>query len=130
MNICIPYNIINHKNIYFHDPIKNTVINNSHFIRILYSNKYIISSGLHILYSYNEFCDELYNNFIYNNNKLEKSILNLYNSNIKHFYKLEELLNLYYYKLKENKKNKFILKISGIWENNYGIGITSKIIIL
>ena len=41
MNIIIPINNINDKNIYFHDPIKNTVINNGDFIRILYTDKFI-----------------------------------------------------------------------------------------
>ena len=126
MNISIPFNIINDKNIYFHDAIKNTVINDSYFIRILYSNKYIVTNGIHIIFDFNEFDNQFINNII----KLEKIILNLYNPLLKHFYKLEEMLSSYNNKFKEYKNNKFILKISGIWENNHGIGITSKIIIV
>tara|TARA_Y100001980_G_C14491040_1_gene268140 strand:+ start:81 stop:470 length:390 start_codon:yes stop_codon:yes gene_type:complete len=129
MNISIPFKIINNTNIYFHEPIKNTVINDSYFIRILYTNKYIITNGIHIIFTYNEFNQNLINNNI----ELEKNILNLYNSNTKHFYKIEEILTSYKNNLKENfenKKSKLILKISGIWENNSGIGITCKIIII
>lgn len=125
MNIIIPFNNINDKNIYFHDPIKNTVINNGDFIRILYTDKFIISNGLHIKIPTNPNKD-----IITKLLKYEKNILNLYNPTYKHFLKLEEQLNFYINKYSQlhNSKNFFILKISGIWENDIGLGITSKII--
>jgi len=125
MNIIIPINNINDKNIYFHDPIKNTVINNGDFIRILYTDKFIICNGLQIKFNgipTKDNIEKLY--------ALEKNILNLYNSSCKQFLKLEEQLNynINRYSNYITSKNCFIVKISGIWENNVGIGITSKII--
>ena len=125
MNIIIPIDNINDKNIYFHDPIKNTVINNGDFIRILYTDKFIICNGLQIKLNCiptKDYIEKLYS--------LEKNILNLYNSSCKHFLKLEEQLNynINRYSNYITSKNYFIVKISGIWENNLGIGITSKII--
>ena len=125
MNIIIPINNVNDKNIYFHDPIKNTVINNGDFIRILYTDKFIICNGLQIKFNgipTKDNIEKLY--------ALEKNILNLYNSSCKQFLKLEEQLNynINRYSNYITSKNCFIVKISGIWENNVGIGITSKII--
>ena len=42
MNISIDIDKINFNNIFFLEPIKNTVIENSNFIRIIYSNEDII----------------------------------------------------------------------------------------
>lgn len=125
MNIIIPIEIITNNNIYFHDAIKNTVINNGDFIRILYTDKFLITNGLQIKISYNP-CNYLLN-MLYN---LEKNILNLYDNNCKHFLKLQEqiIYNLNKYSHTSSHKNFFIIKISGIWVNNIGIGITSKII--
>lgn len=125
MNIVIPIVNINDKNIYFHDPIKNTVINNGDFIRILYTDKFIVSNGLQIKISANpnkDIIEKIFN--------LEKNILNLYNPSCKQFLKLEEQLyyNINKYSQIATSKNFFIIKISGIWENNIGIGITCKII--
>ena len=125
MNIIIPIDNINDKNIYFHDPIKNTVISNSDFIRILYTDKFIISNGIQIKIPSNPNTQTIENLI-----KLEKNILNLYNSSCKHFLKLQELLtyNISKYSQFSTSKNFLITKISGIWENNIGIGITYKII--
>ena len=61
---------------------------------------------------------------------IEKIILNLYNPNVKHFLKIEDQINFNINKYSQCYKdeNFFIIKISGIWENQLGIGITSKII--
>lgn len=125
MNILIPINIINNKNIYFHDPIKNTVIYDADFIRILYTDKYIISNGLYIQIS-----TILNSNIIEKLNILEKNILNLYDKEAIHFLKIKELINHNICKCIKNSNNKnfFIIKISGIWKKNNNIGLTLKII--
>ena len=125
MNIIISINNINENNIYFHDPIKNTVINNGYFIRILYSDKYIISNGIQL-----QFLNNISHYNIQNICSIEKIILNLYNPNVKHFLKIEDQINFNINKYSQCYKdeNFFIIKISGIWENQLGIGITSKIL--
>lgn len=125
MNIIIPIDKINNKNIYFHDAIKNTVINNGDFIRILYTDKYLICNGLQIKFNINP-TPEVFNLLC----NIEKDILNLYNKSVKHFLKFEEQINfnINKYSHLSSIKNFFIIKISGIWENNIGIGLTCKII--
>ena len=78
MNIIIPINNINDKNIYFHDPIKNTVINNGDFIRILYTDKFIICNGLQIKFNgipTKDNIEKLYAFHLYVELKLSKMLL-------------------------------------------------------
>ena len=48
MNIILNINSISSNNIYFYDSVKNTIINNSNFIKITYSNNYFILNGIYI----------------------------------------------------------------------------------
>ena len=121
MNIYLNIENFNINNIYYHEPINNTVINDSFFIKIIYSNHLFITNGLHIKISID---DNFSINFLTN---LEKNILYLYNRDTKFNLKIKDQFN--YYINKHNSKN-LILKISGIWENKNGIGITSKFIII
>lgn len=153
MNICETINNFDINNIYYLDPIKNTVIENSNFIRILYSNNLFTLNGLYLYTPLNKV------NLIINNNKtkyniniddnfdiinflknLESNILN--NSIIKNkkpYYKLNEQLSNGYLKIVNNSNDnsntsklyeefRFILKISGIWESNIEYGLTYKIL--
>ena len=138
-------------NIYFLEQVKNNIIKNGHFIKLIYSSSNFIMNGL-FLYL------ELDGIYKYENNKvyfdinknistlniiktIELYILNTINNtnsdnNIKinksPQYKIfEQLKNGYiFYFFNKNdfinysaKKTQFILKISGIWitENNYGL---------
>lgn len=118
MNILLDINNIDQKYIFFQEAIKNTVINNSNFIRILYSCKEFTLTNIHIKFNLKknpELLSKITN--------LEKNILNLFNSNSNHYLKLKEQLTT----INNNNKDT-ILKISGIWENENNIGITSKLI--
>ena len=150
MNICETIENFDINNLYYLDPIKNTVIDNSNFIRILYSNKLLTLNGIYIYLDFSNIT--LINN---NNNRgkysidlnnisnnkiilfiknLEENILN--NSIIKNKIqskKLTELLSNGYIKNINNTFNiknnsKFILKISGIWESDFEYGLTYKIL--
>jgi|TARA_Y100000816_G_C26101182_1_gene583649 hypothetical protein len=116
MNILLDIDKIEQKYIFFQDPIKNTVINNSNFIRILYSSSDFTLTNLHIKFNLKKNPDILQK--IIN---LEKNILNLFNDDYNHYLKLKEQLNA-------NNNKDIVLKISGIWENENSIGITSKLI--
>jgi len=150
MNICETIENFDINNLYYLDPIKNTVIDNSNFIRILYSNKLFTLNGIYIYLDFTnitfinnnnrgKYSIDLNNN---SNNKiilfiknLEENILN--NSIIKNKIqskKLTELLSSGYIKninntfnIKNNNNN-FILKISGIWESDFEYGLTYKIL--
>jgi hypothetical protein len=134
MNIALSAKEFNINNIYFLDPIKNIIINNSKFIRIIYSNNLLTLSGIYII------CNiDIKNNFnnhgliLYINN-LERDILNKYSKQKIKNYKIKEYFNNNFINLNINKSNsnneinisKYILKISGIWESNDNIGITFK----
>ena len=117
MNILLDIDNIDEKYIFFQDGIKNTVINNSNFIRILYSNNEFTLTNINIKFNLKKNPEILYK--IIN---LKKNILNLFNYNCNHFYKLKDQLII------NNNTKSSILKISGIWENENTIGITSKLI--
>ena len=87
--------------IYFNDPIQNTIINESRFIRIIYSTPNIIFNGINVLVSFViEGVDKQYNKNIINYcitknekyiniiNNIEKTILDKYCSNKRPSYNL------------------------------------------
>lgn len=155
MNILLTPNKYNINHIYYNDSIKNTVIDNSNFIKIMFSNEDMYLNGIYLLVELENVVLEKY----YNKYKCIISEDNINNKNIFQFlYKLEqEVLNKYNnFKTKkliitnqlkqnniklfiENKtintdvkytKLSFCLKISGIWEKNDEIGLTYKFTII
>jgi hypothetical protein len=131
MNLIFNCDDILLENIFFNDSIKNTIIKDSVFIKIIYSNHDIILNGIYI---YIQLTNNNNNNNNNNNiniqkiNNIEKSILTLYNTNKTHHYKINNQLEYLISKLNNNKKDfvTYILRISGIWETNNIIGITYK----
>ena len=65
MNLILEYPIFNKNNIFFQEPVKNTVINDSNFIRIIYSTKDFILNGIYIKININK--DILQKNYPINN---------------------------------------------------------------
>lgn len=128
------------------DPIKNNIMNEGNFIRILYSTPHIILNGIYIVITLNNItCEKYFSKFrCFFNILLHKDLLD----------KLqiieESILNKYWctdkipqYKIYEQIKNgnikmfndignksicSFILKISGIWETQTNYGLTYKFI--
>ena len=120
MNLVLDTNNYNNNNIFFYDPVKNTVMEDSKFIRIIYSDKHIILNGIYIKVNINQ------NNIINCIDNVENTILKKYNMNKIRLGKLKEQLE---YLIKKYKnENIYILKISGIWETNNMIGLTYKFI--
>ena len=131
--------------IYFCDPIKNNVMNDGNFIRILYSTPTFVLNGIYLLIRLNDIMVEKYYNkykciFNINNHKdiiedvktIEDSLLK--KINIKNKFPQNKI----YDQLKNgnikifsdvNPKtytNSFLLKISGIWETETHYGVTYK----
>ena len=140
MNLVLDTNNFSLKNIFFGDSIKNTVMNDSSFIRIIYSNKNFILNGIYIKIDFEKETNQI--KFLENSNniktinlieKIENYILNTYNNSKNHCYKIKDQINFIIYKslaynqTNQNKLN-YILKISGIWETTTQIGITYKFI--
>ena len=110
MNIILDPSKIKPSNIVYLHPVNNTIIENSNFIRILYSNKFTTLNGLHI---------QLFNN-INRIISIEKMILNNYVLN------KTPVFNMYYRFINHSGNNCFV-KISGIWETNVEYGLTFKV---
>jgi hypothetical protein len=135
-------------NIIFCDPIKNNVISDGNFIRILYSTSNFTSNGIYLLIHFNNVnCDKYYNKYKYIFNieshkqliekirTIEENILRkmetIFNNKIPQ-YKIYEQFKNGYIKIFQEIQNKsnidLILKISGIWEINSSFGLTYKFI--
>jgi len=130
--------------IYFNEPIQNNIINESRYIRILYSTPNIVFNGIHVLIILSiDNMDRQYNKNIlyYNTDKntqainsikqIEKTILTKYSSLKIPSYNLSELLDggvirLFTESTEKKKLMNIILKISGLWEDNETYGITYK----
>lgn len=130
--------------IYFNEPIQNNIINESRYIRILYSTPNIVFNGIHVFINLTiDNMERQYNkNILYYNiekniqainsiKKIEKKILKKYNSLKSPYYNLSELLDggiiRLFTDLTEKKKvMNIILKISGLWEDDETYGVTYK----
>lgn len=135
----------NNKNIFFCEPIKNNIMNNGNFIRILYSTPNMVINGVYLFVNFNDVtCEKYYNkykcNFSILNHKdiidsikiVEEEILQKYKSNKLPSFKIYDQISLGYIKIFSDIGTKqqcsFILKISGIWETQQNYGLTYKFI--
>ena len=136
----------NEDHVYFCDPIKNNIMNDGNFIRIMYSTPLFVLNGIYLFISITHTSiDKYYNKFkctfdvyqymdiIDKLRAIEQGILkkvNIYgkvpqykiyeqikNGNIKIFSDNIEKIN-----------NSFLLKIAGIWETEHEYGLTYKYI--
>ncbi len=140
MNLVSRIEQYNDNNIIFCEPIKNNIMNDGNFIRILYSTNIMSLNGLYLLVNLTDIsCEKYYNKFkctfnisnhkdlIENLKSIEETILNKYKTNKSPSYKIYEQIRSGYIKVFTDagtkSKCQFILKISGIWEtqNNYGL---------
>ena len=157
MNIIQNIEQYDEKKVYFYDPIKNNIMNEGSFIRIIYSTATFSLNGitLNILLNHDIIFEKYYNKykcfFNINSHKkliellqhIESSLLKksnirnkipqfkvyeqLSSGNIKFFLEnIENINNTHIH----NENNKFILKISGIWETDIQYGLTYKFYIL
>jgi hypothetical protein len=119
MNIILNDEDYSINNVYFTECTNEILNNNEIYYKILYSNNIITLNGIYILLNinnYNSIRD--INNYLHN---IEFDILNKINSKAyTYIYKLEDSFNRFYNKniVLDNKENKYILKIFGIYESN------------
>lgn len=144
MNVAVDMNEFNINNVFYQKPINNTVMDDSNFIRILYSNELITINGIFIKINLKiESIDAYYNKYrcAYQENlnrevinyikNLESLILHNYKTSKKPAYKIKEQLDTMSIKIftETNVRkvpSEFILKISGLWETSTEYGITYK----
>lgn len=138
----------NEDNVYFLEPIKNNIMNNGNFIRIIYSTSLFILNGIYININLNyTSIDKYYNKYkcsfdtfqykelieklrLIEEGLIKKSSIlgkipqfkineQLKNGNIKVFSETSDKIG-----------NTFLLKIAGIWETETEYGLTYKFLIL
>lgn len=143
MNIAKKIDQFNKDFIYFCDPIRNNIMTDGMFIRILYSNNVFVMNGIYLIVSFQNISVEKYYNkyrcnFDINFHKemidkiqvIEENILKKVKINKTPVFKIYEQIrngNIKVFSdLQENIRNNFILKISGIWETDTNYGVTYK----
>ena len=146
MNISEDIDTFNINYVFFLEAIKNTVIDNSSFIRIIYSNNIFTLNGIFIKFKFNnvyldytnhrnKYCFNIDTNINSINyiKDLERCLLNKINiPNKIPSNKIYDQLRSGFIKICGEQRNfiinNFILKISGIWESEYEFGLTYKFI--
>ena len=145
MNIVLDVNQFNINDVHYQEAVKNTIMDNSKFIRIIYSNSLFILNGIfirfnltiaHVEKSFNKykcFLDrQNNNNEIIAIGKIERELLEKVNIKGKiPIYRINEQIMNGHIKIFIDNGNKlstneFILKISGIWENETEYGVTYR----
>jgi len=146
MNIVKNFQQYDDNNVFFCEPIKNNVMNEGNFIRILYSTSYFTLNGIYFLITlYDIICEKYYlkykcsfninahKDIIDNLKIIEEDILKKYEiENKTPQFKIYEQIRNGNIKIFTDISNKssssFILKISGIWETQFNYGLTYKFI--
>ena len=144
MNIVKKIDQYDDNNIFFCESIKNNIMIEGNFIRILYSTYDITLNGIYLLIQFNDVVTEKYYNkikcsFNVHNNKeliekiktIEENLLKKIgiNNKIPQYKIYEQLMNghIKFFSNNNLKNNgSFILKISGIWETQMNYGLTYK----
>jgi len=91
LSLAINIDKYNHQSIYFCDSIKNKVMNEGNFIRVLYSTERFTLTGIYLLLSFKEvYIEKYYNKFkcsfnIYQHKQLIEKIKEIENTLLKKF---------------------------------------------
>jgi hypothetical protein len=140
MNLVTHIDQINKFQVFFGEPIKNNMLNDGVFVRIIISTDKLTLNGIYLVFDLEDtICEKYFNKYklIFNEKKnsniikkiqyLEEHILSKYKCDKHKQYKISEQLNSSHIKLFNPTYNKqLLLKISGIWETSYSYGITFK----
>lgn len=151
MNLIKTIDQYNEDCVYFCEPIKNTIMNEGNFIRIIYSNPYFMLNGIYLSIDIHKMTIEKYYNkfkckFDVNECKhiieqlkiIEDGILNkidirdkICQKNIYDQFKSGQL-KIFSETMDTNNtiitNTSFLLKISGVWETDLYYGLTFKLI--
>lgn len=132
--------------VYFCDPIKNNIMNDGNFIRIIYSTPLFTLNGIYLSININHLAVEKYYNKFkcsFDTNLYKELIEKLQTIEIDIIKKINIKGKIPQYKIHEQLKNgnikifsediskinnTFLLKIAGIWETDMYYGLTYKFI--
>jgi hypothetical protein len=145
MNIVKRIDQYQDESVYFCEPIKNNVMNEGNFVRILYSNSLFVLNGISLLIPLHDINIEKYYNkykctfntvahkdLIEHLRLIEENLLRKYNIRNKiPQYKINEQfkngnIKLFLDNVEKLGNGNFMLKISGIWETETYYGLTYK----
>ncbi len=146
MYIVLGLEDFNINNIFFMERIKNTVMDNSNFLRVVYSNETFVLNGLFIKFNLKLYAvEKSFNKYkclfdlsqhteiVEKIAMIEKHLIGRYTfENKTPIYRISEQLNNGFLKIFNEAickgENEFILKIYGIWETDFEYGLTYKFI--
>ena len=146
MNLAQELHLFNPKGIFLSDPIKNTVMPNSIFSRVLYSEPAATFAGLHLILNIEGLNEEKYyqksrlifdpvkyGQMVHTVTRIENLILDSVESRKRRVNKLGPQFQQGILKstLQANifpVRSQYVLKISGVWETENDYGLTYKII--
>ena len=146
MNIVKTLDQYNDDCVYFCEPIKNNIMNDGYFIRIIYSTPLVMLNGIYIAININHTTIERYYNkykcvfdvsihkdLIEKLHIIEENIIKKINikGKIPQYKIFEQLKNGNIKIFSDNNDkitNTFLLKIAGIWETDTYYGLTYKFI--
>ena len=144
MYVVLDIDDFNINNIFYQERVKNTVMDNSNFLRVNYSNEILVLNGIFIKFnlklqgiekSFNKFkCSfdiKSHTDIISHFSAIEKHMMDKHSSTTKTpIYRISEQLNNGFLKIFNEAEcketNHFILKIYGIWETECEYGLTYK----
>ena len=146
MYVVLTIDDFNINNIFYQEKVKNTVMDNSNFLRVNYSNELFVLNGIFIKFnlqlhtiekSFNKykclFDIKPHHTIIAQFSELEKHMMEKHSFTTKTpIYRISEQLNNGFLKIFNEAEcketNDFILKIYGIWETECEYGLTYKFI--
>jgi hypothetical protein len=146
MYVVLELDDLNINNVFYQEKVKNTVMENSNFLRVVYSNDLFILNGIFVKFllnlqtvekSFNKykclFDVKQHSDIITKISTIEKNLMERHLfTNKTPVYRISEQLNNGFLKIFNETectdKNDFILKIYGIWENECEYGLTYKFI--
>ena len=146
MYVVLELDDLNINNVFYQEKVKNTVMENSNFLRVVYSNELFILNGIFVKFllnlqtvekSFNKykclFDVKQHSDIITKISMIEKNLMERHLfTNKTPVYRISEQLNNGFLKIFNETectdKNDFILKIYGIWENECEYGLTYKFI--
>ena len=148
MNIVKTFEQFNNDFVYFCEPIKNNIMNDGNFIRIIYSSPFFVLNGIYLLIQINQvtvekhynkykciFDVEQHKDIVEKMKCIEEDILKKANIQGKTFQmKIYEQLKNGNIKMMIENTDKpiqgFVIKIAGLWETDAHYGLTYKFLLV
>lgn len=147
MNVILDISQFDKDCLHFQKPVRNTVMDNSNFIRVVYSNELFSLNSLFVKFTlHNARTERYFAKFKCSfsrsdNEKVVQQLINLEREILrraeiadkKYACNISEQLQAGTIKLFANEPegqigNKFLLKVSGVWETAHELGVTFKFI--